>query len=329
MVIIAFWDNYLCERGTSVALFDYAYYNETLLKNKSIVIYNKNNKYNVNIIVEKFEKHFNVYGVTDFSKVDNILIKNKCDMLYVIKYGNYDKKYSNVCKTIIHCVFTCNEPHGDIYASISPIVNGYKSIYPCVPHMINLPNIDSNLRSMLNISNDAIVYGRYGGKTTFDIDYVHKCIYDIAQKRKDIYFIFANTNRFCPHLKNIIHLDKIINLENKVKFINTCNAMIHARTEGETFGLSIGEFSIKNKPIITTNLGDCNHLQILKNKCILYTNYQNLMNVLLTFNKNKIKKKNWNAYQYYSPYNVMKIFQNKFINNKKYYHGTIYKKYIL
>ena len=55
MVIIAFWDNYLCERGTSVALFDYAYYNETLLKNKSIIIYNKNNKYNVNIIVKKFE----------------------------------------------------------------------------------------------------------------------------------------------------------------------------------------------------------------------------------------------------------------------------------
>ena len=73
-------------------------------------------------------------------------------------------------------------------------------------------------------------------------------------------------------MKNIIHLEKIINLENKVKFINTCDAMIHARTEGETFGLSIGEFSIKNKPIITTNSGDCNHLQILKNKCILYSN---------------------------------------------------------
>ena len=28
--------------------------------------------------------------------------------------------------------------------------------------------------------------------------------------------------------------------------------MIHARSEGETFGLSIGEFSSKNKPVITS-----------------------------------------------------------------------------
>ena len=27
MVKIAFWDNYLCERGTTVSLFYYAYYN--------------------------------------------------------------------------------------------------------------------------------------------------------------------------------------------------------------------------------------------------------------------------------------------------------------
>jgi hypothetical protein len=55
MKTIAFWDNCLCERGTTVALFDYAYYNQTFLHNKSIILYN--NKLidrNNNDVIEKF-----------------------------------------------------------------------------------------------------------------------------------------------------------------------------------------------------------------------------------------------------------------------------------
>jgi hypothetical protein len=40
MVKIAFWDNGLGERGTTVALYDYAHFNEVLLGNKSIILYN-------------------------------------------------------------------------------------------------------------------------------------------------------------------------------------------------------------------------------------------------------------------------------------------------
>ena len=36
---IAFWDNCLCERGTTVCMFDYAYYNQTILNNKTFIFY--------------------------------------------------------------------------------------------------------------------------------------------------------------------------------------------------------------------------------------------------------------------------------------------------
>ena len=36
MVKIAFHDNQLCERGTTVSLYDYAYYNKHYLGNESI-----------------------------------------------------------------------------------------------------------------------------------------------------------------------------------------------------------------------------------------------------------------------------------------------------
>lgn len=50
---IAFFDNYLTERGTTVSLFDYAYYNETLLNNKSFIIHKKNNN----------KSRFNLFGI--------------------------------------------------------------------------------------------------------------------------------------------------------------------------------------------------------------------------------------------------------------------------
>ena len=38
MVKIAFLENHFSVRGTSVAVYDYAHYNETILKNESIII---------------------------------------------------------------------------------------------------------------------------------------------------------------------------------------------------------------------------------------------------------------------------------------------------
>ena len=57
--------------------------------------------------------------------------------------------------------------------------------------------------------------------------------------------------------------------------------MIHARLEGETFGLAIAEFSVANKPVITYSKSkDKEHLRILKNSCIKYGDENDLMCIL-------------------------------------------------
>ena len=55
-----------------------------------------------------------------------------------------------------------------------------------------------------------------------------------------------------------------------MKFVNASDCMIHARARGETFGLAIAEFSIRNKPIIAySNPPEKAHLDILgKNVCL-------------------------------------------------------------
>ena len=167
---IAFWTNQLCERGTTVASYDYAYYNQTILGNKSYIFYDKNNPYNKKEIIEKFKKHFIIHETDDFKEVDEYLVKYNISHIYIIKSGAIDSRLSKVAKNCIHCVFTCSEPHGEVYSSIAPWVEGNNNKYPVVPHMVNLPKNNNNMREKLNIPENAIVFGGYGGNVVLTLN---------------------------------------------------------------------------------------------------------------------------------------------------------------
>ncbi len=307
---IAFWDNYLCERGTTTALYDYAYYNKYLLGNESIILYDKTNKNNLPEIIKMFENEFDfVYGANGFDDAKEVITQQKCDVLYIIKYGTNDGKVANNCKTVAHGVFVCTEPHGDVYCTVAPNLPGYNPNIPILPHMINLPDTDENMRLELGIPEDAVVFGRYGGPGEFDDLDVQKILYKFLQDHPNIYAIFANTNRFCNDLPNLIHLPRIIDRKEKVRFINTCDAMLWARYRGETFGLSIAEFSSRNKPVFCKRGYDENrHMELLGDKAVVY-NYDNLYSMLETFNREEARTKDWNAYRDYEPSKVMEIFE--------------------
>ena len=316
MKTIGFYEFSLGERGTTVAVFDYAYYNQTILGNKSIIIYNKDEHDPSNSdVLEKFKKHFEVYGINTLKELDDVLLKHNADICYIIKSGHIDDILSSVAKNCIHCVFNCQEPHGDVYAGISPLLPGQN--YPVVPHMINLPDHNRNMRQELGIPENALVYGRHGGYEQFNIGYVHKIVYNVAKHNPEIYFLFVNTRPFCDPLPNIIHLPKIIDLDKKVEFINTCDAMLWASFEGETFGLAIGEFSVKNKPVICTNKDILfgGFVDILRDKAIWYDK-DNLEFLLTSIIREELPKYDWNAHKEYTPENVMKIFDEVFIQSK-------------
>jgi hypothetical protein len=312
---IGFWSNQLCERGTEVSMYDYAYYNEKILNNKSFIFYDKNSSNN-NKIIEKFKKYFIVHETDDFKEVDEYLVKYNISHIYIIKAGYLDSRLSKVAKNCIHCVFTCSQPHGEVYSSIAPWVEGNDNKYPVVPHMVNLPKNNNNMRKKLNIPENAIVFGGYGGKCRFNIKFVHETVYKIAKQNSNIYFLFANFTKFCPEMHNIIHLPPIYDLKNKVEFINTCDAMIWARDDGETFGLAIAEFSYMNKPVISMKIGELAHYYLLGDKGIWYSNQSDLENIILNFNPDIEKNKDWNAYKDYTPEKVMNIFKEVFLEEK-------------
>lgn len=318
-IVVAFLSNKLTLRGTEVAMYDYAHYNEKILGNKSIIItrdYNTiYNEYDVDkMAYDKFNQRFSVYYYQCQDDIDKIIINNNVSHLYIIKGGGFDGLYSKFCKNIIHCVFSVDQPHGEVYVPIGQSINNiYNTNYPVLPHIVTMPYCNENLRNELNIPNDAIVFGRYGGKESFDITFVHNIIKNMVNNNPNIYFLFMNTYHFYEH-KNIIYLPGNTDMIFKRKFINTCDALIHARIQGETFGLTCGEFSICKKPVITWGGSTENeHLLILKEKAVVYNNQEELYNILTTFTKDKYDV-NENGYMFYTPENVMNIFHSFCLN---------------
>lgn len=315
------------ERGVEVAIYDYAHHNEIILGNKSYIItYSDNlrNKlgYSKNLhSYDKFLKRFNnIYYFENKDDMKNIIEKFNANYLYALVYGSYFShiifKEDNVfgkCKLIKHCVFETRNYENDFTITISNNLNEkFNTNLSVIPHMISIPYTNENLRNNLNIPENAIIFGRYGGYDQFDIHYVYDAIIDIL-KTHNYYFIFMNTKPFYNH-SNIIYLDCNIDLYEKSKFINTCDCMIHARKMGETYGLSIGEFSTLNKPIITSDSGDIEHLKILKDKAIIYNSYEDLYNIFLNINNIIKSKSDWNAYKNYTPTKIMNLFNNLIFN---------------
>jgi hypothetical protein len=329
---IAFFIRHFTERGTEVSAYDYAHYNEVLLDNKSYIIhfsYEAQKKYgfpDVKDTFEKFKSRFEMIEINDITDMNKVISKYKLDFFYTQTHGGNDiyqfenKTLWGDCKSIKHCVFDTMYPESDYYISISCHLNEkYNTNIPVIPYIVELPDSNNNLRNELNITSDAIVFGRHGGFYQFDLSISHEAIISFLNNTTNVnvYFLFMNTNKFYEHPR-IIYLEKNIDLLYKTKFINTCDAMIHARSDGETFGLAIAEFSSKNKPIITCPCGDTEHIKILGNKAIIYENKEQLFNIFLNIREIIKQNDDWNAYKEYTPDKVMKKFINIFmpeINN--------------
>jgi len=316
---ILFHDNTLSYRGTSVALYDYAYYNQKYLGNESIVAYCGFQPYHEDggtevEVVEKFKKEFKVLSYDSLEGINEICDKENIDAAYFIKSGHFDQRISNR-KNLIHCVFQDFQPHGDVYAYVSEWLSDKvtKGKFPFVPHMVNLPEPNGDFREKYNLK-DKIVIGRYGGFHTFDLPWVKDGLVKFTYNNPEYVFLFANTLKFTNH-PNFIFIDKIVDLQEKSNFINTCDAMIHARAMGESFGIAICEFMSQNKPVFAWVGGnDQHHTSLLGSTNTLYNGEADLFDKLSLI-KDGYQFANFSSLvEKFKPEPVMNKFNEVFLN---------------
>ena len=326
---VAFHSFQMGQRGTEICLHKYAKYNRELLGNESIII---SSIAHPTHCVDRF-KDFDVilypeYWVDDNQndamrkKLELICDRNKIDVLYAIKSGDNDGMMPKNVKTATHCVFRMHQPHGTVYAGVCKYMSDkFGGVHPYVHHILekDSPNVYDGMREELGIPKDALVLGRHGGFETFNLDFTYGSISRALKSRKDLWFVFLNTHQFIQH-ERVIYLPWTMDEVYKTKFVNTCDAMMHGRLDGEVFSLSIAEFSFRNKPVITWSPDevplhyDTGHLYVLKDKAIYYRDENELYTILTNLDRNKLQDYRWDDYCYeYGKEKVMNEFNEVFL----------------
>jgi len=261
----------------------------------------------------------------------------KCDMLYSQKSGELrspPQVDSNSLRIpwAVHAVFQTHQPHGTSFAAISEHMasrqcsrRGYERIF--VDYIVDIPQEEAALnttqmrhdkRKELGIPINALVLCRHGGEVTFNIDFVRDNLHVIVGVDYRVHVVLMNTLPVAHIHPRIHELEGESTNFGKAKFFAMCDAMLHARADGETFGLAVAEFSIRNKPVITYNgdniLGYAQaHVNLLGQRGLYYHDLSSLQSVVTQLINEGVPDRAWNAYENFSASNIIPKFVKVFI----------------
>lgn len=304
-------------RGTGVALYDYACGNERILGNRSLVTIHADAEHDPSML-EKFSSRFELVPIAPGQTLDDVVRTTPVDLVYSIDSGADHELPTQRVPCMLHAVFR-TQPHefrGASFAYVSDWLSRYCSNgrVPAVPHMISLPDTSEDLRDVLGIPSQATVFGGMGGADSFDLDFARRVVREVVETRADIWFVFLNIAPFATHPR-IRFLPGSGDMLHKVRFINSCDAMLHARQRGETFGLACGEFSARNKPVLTYGCsGERHHLDVLGDKALCFYGPRTLRRQLLGFDRDQARAGQWDCYSdRFSPEHIMAQFDQHLI----------------
>lgn len=308
---IGFLINQIDNRGTGNAVYDYADYNESILGNESVIFTFQSDQHDHDQLQRFLFRFDKVWFPSEIEK-------KGLDALYHIKSGENDGFGDSLnIPYLVHGVFRTDR-HGTVFAAISSWM-GKRDNVPYVPHIVSLPDIKDNLRADAGIPKDAVVFGRHGGIDTFDVPFVWSAINKVLEQRDDVWFLFMNTqipvmNFYDP--TRIVQVNPTVNPYEKRAFINSCDAMLHARMRGETFGIAVGEFDICGKLVITYGeSSEGAHYENLDKHYYVYHTEDQLVKALIR-GKKYYKQWEWmtGGYKKFTPENVMAKFQEVFLD---------------
>jgi hypothetical protein len=310
------------ERET-IAVCHYAKYNEDLLKNHSILLCFKQTPTPMKVM--ELKQRFQVIEINRIEEITQVIERWNLSFFYTLLYGCQDVRFPfdnkmlwGTCKTIKHCMYDTRYPDSDICISTSDRLN-----QKLLTNRLVIPLIDTqttedpkvNLRDELHIPHNATVFGRYGSYTEFNITFAHEAIKEHLDTNEDDYFLFLHTERFYEHPR-ILYLElnkgQTIDESYLIKFVHTCNALIHARKMGETFGNVLDDFSSRNKPILTCPCGNMKQLKRFGDKLLLYRSKEELVHLFKNLKTFQSLKTDWRTDRLYSPEDVMPLFKTLF-----------------
>lgn len=264
----------------------------------------------------------------------------QCDMLYSQKSGEIASAPQVDDRSLhipwaIHAVFTAHEPHGTMYAAISKevslsqkcLLNDKEADGAFVDYIVdltedekamNISDMRRQKRAELGIPSSSLVLCRHGGQTTFNIDFVVQNIATLVDVDDSVHLVLMNTLPLTTQHARIHQVEGESTVLGKARFFAMCDAMLHARADGETFGLAVAEFSLRNKPVITYNGSNLEgyaraHLDIPGTRGLYYQDLTSLHDVIARLAREGVHNYSWNAYAAFSSSSIIPKFVRVFI----------------
>jgi len=316
-VKVAFHSHLVTERGSEGAMLDYARLNRVILGQESMLCLPDKAEFSGHPVLKKWQEEFPVILYGSPEQLGRRLAQAGVEALYLTKPGPWDGLLVPGVKNCIHAQFLCDEFHGDAYAYLSPwmsrVMTGREESF--VPFFVPRFRSGGDLRKTLGIPGGARVFGRHGGWDTFNIPFVRKAVAVHARQHAGDHFVFLNTEpvRGTERLQNVHYLAATLDPDEKGAFLATCDAMLHARWHGETFGLAVGEFAVLGKPVITFGGSrERAHLDMLGDRGLVYQNAEDLRRILADFQPREIRG---TAYEIWGDAaRVMELFRERFLD---------------
>ena len=340
---IGYHVNEINYRGLFKAAIDYVRYNKSMFGHEGFVIAPDNRSGRENHYLGKeMMKQNGIDHITYpsggggeptgfYPHVDRILKDRGCDLLYIVKSGGCpDDRVSKIVPTLSHgWRGTPFERKAGPCAGMSRAAaqNGKG---PLVPTIVEPNTVKEDYRSEFEIAKNDVVFGNIGGSGVFHLKVCMVAIERVLKERNDVWFTFMGIQPWKwgfkhPHL---LWHKPTVDDHKRYKYINTCDAMIHARKQGEMGGGAVAEFSISNKPVITATAGKGGHRMYLREKYAKIFGIDNeqktrvydkqedcyrMMTNLIT-RRDWFRKQDWNCYadeRYPEP--AMKAFREVFL----------------
>jgi len=281
---VSFDGGRLNERGTAVALYDYAFYARALLGVEPIILHDTSGTIDDEQL-SRFSRAFDVRAYHSPEQRVEALEETRADVAYFLKTTRALSPTSPARRTAVHEVFRFFQPHGDAYAYISSWLAdaAAASRYPAVPLIVDPPKPLANLRAEFGVPSDAVVAGRHGASNQFDVPFVRPAIEAALAARPDLWIMLLNTARFSDH-ERIVHVPRAPDRQRVADFVASCDVGLNARRGGEAFGLAIAEFLAQDKPVLVWQGGrDRNHLTLVDDRRMWFRTREDLTRALVAF----------------------------------------------
>jgi hypothetical protein len=264
--------------------------------------------------------------------------------------GSDASLYPSKVPTVVHCVFGI-EPHGPhtviplnpylIHPTTHVVHKSHSDVY--LPHMVTPPPPDVMyssrpfvnrvlaLKESLNIPRSSLVVCGFGGLDSFSVLPAIEAVFKLAFRfnRQQLNLVFMGLNPFKTILdyfspsfrlfgddafrrKYGIHVLNHTYDQSEIEtFMGACDVLLHARAIGETFGLAIAEFSVRNKPVLvhfdpTLAAHSAEHYRILASKGFYYVTSEDIVGqVSAWIAQGGVPVGDYNAYRDYTPEKVL------------------------